>query len=49
VRLEADRVDFELTAELADAVRRVPAGEKLDVIANYTAFQHIRAAVGRAE
>ncbi len=49
VRLEADQVDFELMDELADAVHCVPAGEKLDVIANYTAFQHIRAAVGRSE
>ena len=39
---------FELTDGLDDAVDRVPAGN-LDVIANYTAFQHIRAIVGRAE
>jgi UDP-N-acetylmuramyl tripeptide synthase len=48
VRLEADEVAFELTDGLDDAVDRVPAGN-LDVIANYTAFQHIRAIVGRAE
>ncbi len=48
VRLEADEVAFELTDGLDDAVDRVPAGN-LDIIANYTAFQHIRAIVGRAE
>jgi lipid II isoglutaminyl synthase (glutamine-hydrolysing) len=48
VRLEADEVAFELTDGLDEAVDRVPAGN-LDVIANYTAFQHIRAIVGRAE
>jgi len=48
VRLEADQVAFELTDGLDDAVDRVPAGN-LDVIANYTAFQHIRTILGRAE
>jgi lipid II isoglutaminyl synthase (glutamine-hydrolysing) len=48
VRLEADQVPFELTNGLDDAVDRVPAGN-LDVIANYTAFQQIRAILGRTE
>jgi UDP-N-acetylmuramyl tripeptide synthase len=48
VRLEADEVAFELVEGLDDAVGRVPAGS-LDVIANYTAFQHIRAILGRTE
>ncbi len=48
VRLEADQVEFELAAGLDAAVDRVPAGD-LDVVANYTAFQHIRSVLGRAE
>jgi lipid II isoglutaminyl synthase (glutamine-hydrolysing) len=48
VRLEADNVDFELVDGIDDATDRVPEGE-LDVIANYTAFQQIRAVVGRTE
>jgi UDP-N-acetylmuramyl tripeptide synthase len=48
VRLEADQVDFELVDGIDVAVDRVPPGN-LDVIANYTAFQHIRSALGRAE
>jgi UDP-N-acetylmuramyl tripeptide synthase len=48
VRLEADQVDFELTDGVDDAVQQVPPGP-LDVIANYTAFQQIRTALGRAE
>ena len=47
VRLEADRVPFELADSVDDAVDRV-AGGRLDVIANYTAFQQIRVALGRA-
>ncbi len=45
VRLEADDVGFELTDDIDDAVDRVDG--KLDVLANYTAFQQIRAALGR--
>jgi lipid II isoglutaminyl synthase (glutamine-hydrolysing) len=45
VRLEADNVDFELADNIDDAVDRVEG--KLDVLANYTAFQQIRAALGR--
>ncbi len=48
VRLEADRVPFQLVDGIDDAVSRVQPGSTLDVIANYTAFQQIRAAVGRA-
>jgi lipid II isoglutaminyl synthase (glutamine-hydrolysing) len=47
VRLEADEVPFELAEGIDDAVDRVPGGS-LDVIANYTAFQQIRAIFGRA-
>jgi hypothetical protein len=48
VRLEADEVGFGLADGVDDAVDRVPPGT-LDVIANYTAFQQIRTALGRAE
>ena len=48
VRLEADEVEFELAAGLDDVVDRIETGA-LDVIANYTAFQQIRALVGRTE
>src|SRR5215472_14240959 len=48
VRLEADQVPFELVDGIDDAVGRV-SGAELDVIANYTAFQQIRALVGRTE
>ncbi len=48
VRLEADQVGFELVDNVDGAVDRVPPGI-LDVIANYTAFQQIRVALGRAE
>jgi lipid II isoglutaminyl synthase (glutamine-hydrolysing) len=48
VRLEADEVDFELVDSIDDAVDRVQ-GSELDVIANYTAFQQIRAVLGRTE
>jgi lipid II isoglutaminyl synthase (glutamine-hydrolysing) len=48
VRLEADQVDFGLADDVDDAVAKVPPGA-LDVIANYTAFQQIRTALGRAE
>jgi UDP-N-acetylmuramyl tripeptide synthase len=48
VRLEADQVAFELTDGVDDALHRVPPGP-LDVIANYTAFQQIRTALGRAQ
>jgi UDP-N-acetylmuramyl tripeptide synthase len=47
VRLEADRVQFELVEGVDDAVDKVSGS--LDVIANYTAFQQLRVALGRAE
>ncbi len=46
VRLEADQVDFVLVDGLDDAIAKAGSGE-LDVIANYTAFQRIRAVLGR--
>ena len=46
VRLEADGIAFELVDDIDGAVSRV-RGASLDVIANYTAFQQIRAIVGR--
>ncbi len=48
VRLEADQVEFELAGDVDDAVAKAPPGA-LDVIANYTAFQQIRTALGRAQ
>ena len=48
VRLEADQVPFELVDDIDAAVSRVD-GAELDVIANYTAFQQIRATLGRTE
>ena len=48
VRLEADLVGFELVDGIDDAIAKARAPE-LSVIANYTAFQQIRAIVGRAE
>ncbi len=48
VRLEADQVEFRLADGVDDAVAQVPPGP-LDVIANYTAFQQIRNALGRAQ
>jgi hypothetical protein len=47
VRLEADDVTFELVAGIDEAVDRVGHGS-LEVIGNYTAFQQIRTALGRA-
>jgi UDP-N-acetylmuramyl tripeptide synthase len=47
VRLEADQVPFQLADSVDDVVDRVAPGP-LDVIANYTAFQAIRVALGRA-
>jgi lipid II isoglutaminyl synthase (glutamine-hydrolysing) len=48
VRLEADEVEFDLVDGIDDAIGRVPEGA-LDVIANYTAFQQIRAVLGRTD
>jgi lipid II isoglutaminyl synthase (glutamine-hydrolysing) len=51
IRLEADQVDFQLADGLDDAIAKVGASGpgELDVIANYTAFQQIRAVLGRSE
>jgi UDP-N-acetylmuramyl tripeptide synthase len=46
VRLEADDIPFDLVDTVDAAVDAVPPGS-LDVIANYTAFQQIRATLGR--
>ena len=46
VRLEVAQVPFDLVDGVEEAVDRVPPGD-LDVIANYTAFQQIRAILGR--
>jgi len=48
VRLEADEVEFDLADGLDDVTGRLGSGS-LDVIANYTAFQQIRALTGRGE
>jgi lipid II isoglutaminyl synthase (glutamine-hydrolysing) len=48
VRLEADQVPFEVVTGVDEAVRRIN-GDELDVLANYTAFQQIRALLGRAQ
>ena len=48
VRLEADLVAFDLVDGVDEAVGQVE-GTSLDVIANYTAFQQIRVALGRAD
>jgi lipid II isoglutaminyl synthase (glutamine-hydrolysing) len=47
VRLEADGVTFQLVDGVDEAVELTEPGGDLDVIANYTAFQQIRAAFGR--
>jgi UDP-N-acetylmuramyl tripeptide synthase len=47
VRLEVNEVPFEVVDSFTDAVAAVPPG-RLEVIANYTAFQDIRAELGRA-
>jgi UDP-N-acetylmuramyl tripeptide synthase len=47
VRLEADGIPFELVDTIDVAIDAVPPGD-LDVIANYTAFQQIRATLGRS-
>jgi hypothetical protein len=46
VRLEVNEVPFRHVRTFAEAVRTVPEG-RLEVIANYTAFQDIRAELDR--
>jgi len=47
VRLEADEVAFWMAGSIDEAVEQARS-PSMDVIANYTAFQQIRAALGRA-
>jgi UDP-N-acetylmuramyl tripeptide synthase len=46
VRLEADEVVFRMVANIDEAIEQARS-KSLEVIANYTAFQQIRAALGR--
>jgi lipid II isoglutaminyl synthase (glutamine-hydrolysing) len=46
VRLEADDVAFRLVGSVDEAIK-LAGSPSMDVIANYTAFQHIRAVLGR--
>ncbi|HEX2773499.1 MAG TPA: MurT ligase domain-containing protein, partial [Micromonosporaceae bacterium] len=46
VRLQVNEVPFEYARTFADAVAQVPPG-RLEVIANYTAFQDIRTELDR--
>jgi UDP-N-acetylmuramyl tripeptide synthase len=48
VRLEADEVEFRLVSGIDEAVAGA-ASPALEVIANYTAFQQVRALLGRAD
>jgi UDP-N-acetylmuramyl tripeptide synthase len=48
VRLEADEVAFHLVGSVDEAVDAARA-TSMEVIANYTAFQHIRAVLGRTD
>ncbi|MBB4934154.1 UDP-N-acetylmuramyl tripeptide synthase [Lipingzhangella halophila] len=53
LRLETDDVPFEVSDDVASIVAKVKAEQpditKIDVIANYTAFQQIRTAYGRVQ
>jgi lipid II isoglutaminyl synthase (glutamine-hydrolysing) len=54
VRLEADEVDFQLVADIDEAVNAAKAtatnaAPRLEVLANYTAFQRYRVALGRVQ
>jgi hypothetical protein len=46
VRLEADEVVFRMVANIDEAIEQARS-KSLEVIANYTAFQQIRATLGR--
>ena len=46
VRLEADEVAFRMVGSLDEAVEAARS-KSMEVIANYTAFQQIRATLGR--
>ncbi|MBX9390866.1 MurT ligase domain-containing protein [Streptomonospora nanhaiensis] len=53
LRLETDEVPFETADKVSDVITRLKAEQpditKVDVIANYTAFQQIRAHYGRVQ
>ena len=50
VRLEADEVEFRLVSDIDEAVEAVrPGSGNLEVLANYTAFQQYRVALGRVQ
>jgi UDP-N-acetylmuramyl tripeptide synthase len=50
VRLEADEVQFRLVHNIDEAVNAVRSGSaNLEVLANYTAFQQYRTALGRVQ
>jgi UDP-N-acetylmuramyl tripeptide synthase len=50
VRLEADEVQFRLVNDIDEAVDAVRSGSgNLEVLANYTAFQQYRTALGRVQ
>jgi UDP-N-acetylmuramyl tripeptide synthase len=50
VRLEADEVAFKLVSDIDEAVDMArAAGQNLEVLANYTAFQQYRVALGRVQ
>ena len=53
LRLETDEVPFEIADSVDQALTRLkteqPDITKVDVIANYTAFQQIRTAYGRVQ
>lgn len=46
VRLQVNGVDFQVVKDISEAIATVPAGD-VEVIANYTAFQDIRAEFDR--
>ncbi|PZG40043.1 DUF1727 domain-containing protein [Spongiactinospora gelatinilytica] len=48
LRLDTAGVPFQLAGDFTEALAAQPPG-RVDVIANYTAFQHIRTEFGRAE
>jgi UDP-N-acetylmuramyl tripeptide synthase len=50
VRLEADEVAFQLVGDIDEAIEAAPAvAPNLEVLANYTAFQQYRVALGRVQ
>jgi UDP-N-acetylmuramyl tripeptide synthase len=50
VRLEADEVPFRLVSDIDEAVdRALTVAQNLEVLANYTAFQQYRVALGRVQ